>query len=338
MKFIGWFRFALLFLFGMGSASAQDLAMGYLPALEEGDSPTLSIVPARAVAEMQVDLEVGGQTRVYNYDNVAAGKEIIITWERNPSITSADAMIRAVFTDGFVSEYMVPMTYSYGSPLDIDIDSVKVDDESGVITVDVEGHVDQAELVSIGARGVELGREVIQIGAGPGPIEIQWSGYSKEVVRLDVTLSNETAHVAFEYSPWHLNIPHQDVLFDSNDATIAESEEWKLEATLTKLKEVDELYGELIDVKLYIGGCTDTVGNASSNRDLSARRARAIAVWLKQHGYSSPIFTYGFGEDWLAIPTGDGVDEQGNRRAVYMVGTRPPPAKTGAPQVKWRPL
>ena len=66
MKYIGWLRAALFFICGIGSASAQDLAMGYLPALEEGDSPTLSIVPARALSEMQVDLQVGGDTQVYS--------------------------------------------------------------------------------------------------------------------------------------------------------------------------------------------------------------------------------------------------------------------------------
>ena len=54
--------------------------------------------------------------------------------------------------------------------------------------------------------------------------------------------------------------------------------------------------------------------------------------------FSAPIFYYGFGEELLAVPTGDGVDEARNRRALYMVGANPPPAGSGVPTVGWRAL
>jgi outer membrane protein OmpA-like peptidoglycan-associated protein len=91
-------------------------------------------------------------------------------------------------------------------------------------------------------------------------------------------------------------------------------------------------------VKLYIAGCTDTVGDEAHNRDLSQSRARAIATWLRTHGYSKPIYYHGFGESWLSVPTGDGVDSPANRRAMYMVGANPPPAGSGVPVAAWTPL
>jgi len=91
-------------------------------------------------------------------------------------------------------------------------------------------------------------------------------------------------------------------------------------------------------VKLYIAGCTDTVGDAAHNRELSRKRARSIARWLREHGYDRPIYFHGFGESLLAVGTGDGVDEPRNRRVLYMVGANPPPAGSGIPGVSWSAL
>jgi outer membrane protein OmpA-like peptidoglycan-associated protein len=336
----GWFFECVLSacLLWANSVRAQDLSIGYAPALESGDSPMLSITPERGLSRLHVELEVGGQVDVHEYGAVAAGQEVVISWERDTSVTEATAAIRAVFSDGFVSEYSVPMSYSYGSALDVDMSSVQIDLELGHISFEVTDAVRHAELISYGAHRAVLDRQLVPINAGPGRIEIPWEGNPKKVVLLEIIVHNESGMAAFDYSPWYLEIPHQDVLFETNQSDIPEEEEWKLQATLEELSEVQEMYGDMIDIKLYIGGCTDTVGVGSSNRDLSARRARTIARWLRAHGYASPILTYGFGESWLAVPTADGVDEPANRRAVYMVGTRPPPSITGVPRVGWKPL
>ena len=148
----------------------------------------------------------------------------------------------------------------------------------------------------------------------------------------------DRAWAGFTFSPWFLEIPHEEVLFDTNDAAIHASEAPKLERTLRELEEVLHKYGDIVPVQLYIAGCTDTVGDAGSNQALSQRRAHAIASWLRESGYSHPIYYYGFGESYLAQQTGDEVDNQANRRALYYVGAVPPPPSTGVPQVGWIPL
>jgi outer membrane protein OmpA-like peptidoglycan-associated protein len=107
---------------------------------------------------------------------------------------------------------------------------------------------------------------------------------------------------------------------------------------LKQLQDVLDKYGSVVPVKLYIAGCTDTVGDTAHNRDLSRRRARSIATWLRSNGYDMPIYYHGFGESLLAVRTGDGVDEGRNRRALYMVGANPPPAGSGIPSVQWTEL
>jgi outer membrane protein OmpA-like peptidoglycan-associated protein len=158
------------------------------------------------------------------------------------------------------------------------------------------------------------------------------------VVLLDVKLMSGNAWAGFTYSPWFLDIPHEDVLFPSDSDAIPASEEYKLHHTLKQLEEVIDKYGAIVPVKLYIAGCTDTVGDASHNRDLSMRRAQSIARWLRSNGYNHPIFYHGFGESLLAVPTGDGVDNAANRRALYMVGANPPPAGSGVAGVSWKAL
>ena len=128
------------------------------------------------------------------------------------------------------------------------------------------------------------------------------------------------------------------MLFASDSDVIAADQEWKLVKVLEQLNEVVAKYGSMVPVKLYIAGCTDTVGDAGHNSELSARRARSIGRWLKSHGYSGPIFTHGFGESLLAVQTGDGEDNILNRRALYLVGANPPPAGSGIPRVGWSPL
>ena len=193
-------------------------------------------------------------------------------------------------------------------------------------------------IVAYGAHKVELDWRVVPIQAGPGTVAVPFVGNPAEVVLLDVTLKRGAAWSGFTYSPWFLNVPHEDVLFASDSAAIPPSEHYKLQSTLDQLHDLLDKYGSVVPVKLYIAGCTDTVGDAAHNKDLSLRRAQSIAGWLRARGYKQPIFYDGFGESLLAVDTGDGVDNPLNRRALYLVGANPPPAGSGVPGASWKAL
>ena len=96
-------------------------------------------------------------------------------------------------------------------------------------------------------------------------IALPWTGRVSEVVLLDITLHSGEAFSGFTYSPWFLDIPRKDVVFATNSSTIDKGEYWKLEATLRDLNEVIEKYGSVVDVKLFIAGCTDRVGDSSKS-------------------------------------------------------------------------
>jgi outer membrane protein OmpA-like peptidoglycan-associated protein len=321
-----------------GAAQAQDLDFGYTPAPGPGEKPGLLVTPQRAVKTLEVSCEAGGQTYDFEKSGLSAGKLVRLEWKRDTSVTAAECFVRAIFPDGYVSEVSLPIEYTYGGALSVDLSRASADVKARTLTVRASERVEHAEIIAYGARKAILDQTTVEIGDGPGDITVPWVGDPADVVLLDVKLHSAAAWAGFTYSPWFLDIPHDDVLFESNSADIPAGEAHKLERTLRDLQEVIEKYGEIVPVKLYIAGCTDTVGDAAHNRDLSRRRARSIAKWLREHGYDKPIYFHGFGESLLAVSTGAGVDEQRNRRVLYMVGANPPPAGSGIPRVSWSGL
>ena len=326
-------------LFALSLAYASDLQFSYTPNPGPDEKPAVLLTPARDVKELIVHCTVGGAVDERTLTNVSGGVQQRIEFARDESVTGASCAIRSVFVDGYVELFEAEVGWSYGGGLSVDLQNASADLKEHSLTFGVTAPVDYAEVVAYGAHNAELDRARIGVADGPGEVTLPWVGDPGEVVLLDVKVFQDSgAWASFTYSPWFLEIPHEDVLFETNMAEIPADEAWKLERTLEELQEVLDKYGSVVPVQLYIAGCTDTVGDGGHNQDLSNRRARAIATWLRDHGYGGPIHYHGFGERFLAVPTGDGVDEQRNRRAVYMVGANPPPPSTGVPQVRWSQL
>lgn len=322
----------------LGLAQAADLDLGYVPNPGPGEQPALLLTPGRTIERLEVVIEAGGKNWTFERIDLQPGKQVVFPWTRDTNVTEASAYILAVFADGYVSEQTVPIEYSYSAPLSVSLNRAQADLKARTLTIQATALVERADIVVIGARKEVIDRRTVDLNQGPGDVVIPWVGEPDKAVLLDVTVHAGGAYAGFTYSPWFLDVPHEDVLFASNEALIASSEEYKLKHTLSELHEVLELYGEVVPVKLFIAGCTDTVGDTAHNRELSLRRARAIATWLRANGYDKPIYYHGFGEGLLAVNTGDGVDEARNRRALYLVGANPPPASAGIPAVKWTEL
>ncbi|TNE91176.1 MAG: OmpA family protein [Deltaproteobacteria bacterium] len=321
------------------AAHAGDLSFGLVPSPGPDENPAFIVTPLRPVANLWVDCEAGGDTHSFEQRGLLADTSARFELPRDESVTEAKCTVIADFEDSAREELVVPISWSYAAPLSVDLTHASADVKSRTLTVDVTAPVARAEVIAYGAHKKVLDSKTTDVSGGPGKVEVPWVGAASEVVLLDVKLhAPDGAWAGFTYSPWFLDIPHEDVLFESNQAVIRPEEEPKLEATLTELREVLDKYGEVVPVKLYIAGCTDTVGDAAHNETLSLERARAIAAWLRSHGFSAPIFYWGFGEKLLKVKTGDGVDEARNRRALYMVGANPPPPGSGVPSVGWRAL
>jgi len=137
-------------------------------------------------------------------------------------------------------------------------------------------------------------------------------------------------------APMAIEIPHTEVVFDSGKAIIKGEHSPMLDeaaaVAMNKLAAVENakaavgnaLSGNAYIPKLFISGYTDTVGKPGENQKLSEQRAKAIADYFHSKGVWSEIYFTGMGEKGLKIPTGDSVDEEKNRRALYVISFQPP--------------
>ena len=155
---------------------------------------------------------------------------------------------------------------------------------------------------------------------------LDWHG--KEGVALKIELKAVDTRGFFKsiaLFPWKINVPHEDVVFESGSHRIAADQRSKLDDTLKKLALIVKRYRKFAPVKLWVAGHTDTVGDAASNKALSKRRARAIADYLARKGrLNLPVRITGYGEGRLLIDTDDEIPEERNRRAEYILSVERP--------------
>jgi hypothetical protein len=83
---------------------------------------------------------------------------------------------------------------------------------------------------------------------------------------------------------------------------------------------------------ISVQGHTDTAGNADYNQALSERREQAVTNELVRLGVpANAISGVAVGETQPAVPTGDNVREQQNRRVDIAIAAPPPPPPAPAP-------
>ncbi len=176
--------------------------------------------------------------------------------------------------------------------------------------------------------------------ARPGTkLTVTWPETSSRVMTVDVRAFDQAGlYDSVEVTQWQVDIPHEEVNFDSGKWDVRDDEKAKLEASYELIAEAVEKYGALANLKLYIVGHTDTVGANAANRTLSLNRARAIGAWLRKKGLRLPVLYEGFGEEALLVQTADETAEPKNRRAEYIIAIdSPAPGNMPFPP-KWQKL
>lgn len=227
-------------------------------------------------------------------------------------------------------------------PLQLQIDLADVDLAAGQLTLRMSRPAARVTLKALSLTGAVLAEVEQHFDGTPAgaPLLVRWTPPEGEAVaRIEVY--GHDVHDYFKgvaITPWSFEIPHDDVVFETDSAVIRPGEAAKLEASLQLIRKQLPRAQHLGAVTLFIVAHTDTVASAEYNQELSTRRAQALARWFRSHGLRLPIAYSGMGERALKVKTADEVDEPRNRRADYMLALEPPRFKSSGITPSWSKL
>lgn len=116
-------------------------------------------------------------------------------------------------------------------------------------------------------------------------------------------------------------------------AMVAEAKSWEvlfhfdstsmLPGAKGKINEAVAYVSNFKAVRVTIAGYTDTSGSKKYNAALSERRSDALALIAMDMGLDPKnVIMRSYGEDKTAVPTGDGVKKQENRRATITIESK----------------
>ena len=310
-----------------------------------GQKPKLEITALQNVERVEVMLNrEDGKNVGQNFGALGVGEMREVFLDGKPGKHHYSGRVTCV-VDGEPQDSQIYFDTLVGGELTVIVDKTKVDLSAGRMPIQVNSPDGKVALRISGASGGEplLEHEQEFTGHDPAtPLFVTWKPLPKgtEVGRVDVKVTDASgAFKSFAYSPWLINIPHEEVNFATDSASIDRAEIPKLEASLSKIADALAKHKNLSPPpKLYIAGHTDTVGTAAHNLDLSRRRAQSIAGWFRKNGLRIPIAYEGFGEFALLVATPDNTDERRNRRVDYILATEDPVLRATEFQAVWKPI
>lgn len=316
------------------AAFAQDLTFDAVRRVPVGSDPTVTF---RAAAEglVTADLTCSGR-RAALRTNVAAGGSATLAVPSLPvGVHRCSGTVRLDQPDGAWAEAPLSLEVEVLDALKWAVSPEDVDLAGRRLVVHPSRPLKSAEVELRGVGGKVLGVETASL---VDPLHPQFTWVTDEEVVVLVVTGVDEAGVwgTLELSPWSYAIPHEDVVFATNQHDIAPSEVPKLERCWADVQRVLAKYGDVVEIQLFVAGYTDTVGDAASNQALSERRARAIARWFAARGFSGPVWYQGFGEGALAVATPDETDLAANRRALYLLAAERPAPSRDLPRGDWR--
>lgn len=270
-----------------------------------------------------------------------SGSKQVFALKQPAGVFSWDCEAKGWYGKGEDEYFDLPMRFQtfLGAALAIEVPRDKIDLDGELLVVKADRVITSARVTVYTPEGTVFDGAVEVDENSPGDeVQLAWDG-GGEILRLDVNITDRWGFYSYEeLYPWSLEIPHDDVHFDTGSHVITDAEMPKIVKASKAIRDVVERYGKFVEVRLYVAGYTDTVGDRASNAALSERRARSIAQALRAQGFGGKVYYQGFGEDAQAVETADSVDEILNRRALYLLGSRTPPPSGALPRSSWKPL
>jgi outer membrane protein OmpA-like peptidoglycan-associated protein len=314
------------FVSSLALADAVDLSVD--ARVMKGKLPAVQVNILEPIAGFHLVLEGGGGEKL---DVKGGGKpgttrsislpqkgEGVTHWKGELSVNAPNAMVSQMALE-FDTEILGRMKLEVKNE-DIDLPHRKVGFTSNHVVTKAHLKV----LTESGALAVD--DDLPFDGADAGTkLEATWPQTSSRVMTVDLRVFDRAGlYDSVEVTQWQVDIPHEEVNFDSGKWDVRDDEKGKLDASYKLIADAVEKYGKLATIKLFIAGHTDTVGANAANRTLSLNRAKAIGSYLRRKGLGLPVFYEGFGEEALLVQTADETAEPKNRRAEYIIAIDSP--------------
>jgi len=312
-------------------AQAQTVNFRLNTTVQGRDKPSITVTPTDDLKRMEVVLtrEDTGKSINLKVGSLKAGKSKSLSFKHAKGFAHYSATFDVLFVSGAKRNFSTDFDVSRCEGLKILMGPSDVDLGGGTVKMRATNQLTEAQLVVLGDNGRRL-RQVEESFEPHTPgdvLEMSWDPVEEDILRVEI-LASDVCRATYtqRIMPFSIEIPHEEVVFDTGRHAVTPGEAPKLKKTLGHIQKALSRHGTLLALKLYIGGCTDTVGGREGNRALSQRRAKSIATWLSKNGLprSLAVYYYGCGEDKLKKPTPDEVDEPSNRRAIYMLSSQAP--------------
>jgi len=327
------------------AGDASHLGLEY-ETIVKGRAPALSFTPSAPIRSLVVELvgdagPYAGKRQTLKVGGVGVGATKKVPFKQELGTVTYKASLHVGWGDGTKDTYTVEFSATRVGELKLDIKTEDVDLDARRLRVRITNPASAAELSIFGEDGDVIGSERVTFDppAEPGAnLEVTWDEVPAKVLYMQLKVTDVAGFfVGVKVTPFSISIPHEDVLFEFGSSSVRPSEDPKLTHTIGLVNDALKKHGTLLQLKLFVAGYTDTVGDKERNRALSLARAHAIAAWFRKAGLRIPIYYTGFGEDVLAKPTPDETEEQANRRAVYILSTHTPTGPDVPPST-WRQL
>lgn len=326
----------------VGSARADSVKVEIVSRVSEGQQPRVRLIVKERVERLAIELaRDDGQKVSTAFGPLAPGMT------REVPLGGAAGKHRwtghvAVTQHGATREDTLSFDTLVAAPLRVEIDKARVNLAARTLEVRMTRPAGRVEVKVYGPTGdaplAESEHDFTGRGAGE-PLPVRWPAPpgGGEVARIDLKVFDADGFFSgMSLVPWSVHIPHEEVNFATDSASITADEAPKLGKSLELINAALIRHRELGPIKLFIAGHSDTVGDASYNLKLSQRRAQAIAAWFRQRGLRVPVFFEGFGEHALLVGTPDQTDEPRNRRVDYILAVEEPTLKTSGFRPAWK--
>ncbi len=307
--------------------------------------PGLVLLPDTTVKNVKLTLRTGsGKKIVRKAKRIPAGRDHTFHWKQRPGKVRYRATITALDPSGHETTSQFEFEVVVSKPMTVRVDKGLDQLKDHTVSLKADHPIAKVEYEIHDRSGTVLRQGTTEYG-GQRSVDVRWEPFEATIGRILLKAFDKNGFWAgVELAPFWVEIPHEEVEFAFGKWDVRASERHKLDAAFAAIREETTRqreaarWGVHLDLRLYVGGYTDTVGRPEDNQLLSERRARAIARHLRKLGFSGPIYYQGFGESALAVKTPDETKEAKNRRALYILANAPPPRSGAIPRSAWSRL